>query len=112
MHEFVLTLDKIKAETGVSALDIAKGLIDDGIHPPTMYFPLIVHEALMFEPTETESKATLDFTAEVMEKLKKEAYSDAAKVHEYPYTKPINRVDETKAAREPVLRYKPCCCCK
>ena len=112
MHEFVLTLDKIKEETGVSALDIAKGLIDDGIHPPTMYFPLIVHEALMFEPTETESKSTLDFTAEVMIKLKKEAYSNPEKLHGYPYTRPIGRVDETKAAREPVLRYKACCCCK
>ncbi len=106
MHEFVLTLDKIKAETGVSALDIAKGLIDDGIHPPTMYFPLIVHEALMFEPTETESKSTLDFTAEVMAKLKKEAYSNPEKLHGYPYKTAIGRVDETKAAREPVLRYK------
>ena len=112
MHEFVLTLDKIKEETGVSALDIAKGLIDDGIHPPTMYFPLIVHEALMFEPTEAESKSTLDFTAEVMIKLKKEAYSNPEKLHGYPYTRPIGRVDETKAAREPVLRYKACCCCK
>ena len=112
MHEFVLTLEKIKEETGVSALDIAKGLIDDGIHPPTMYFPLIVHEALMFEPTETESKSTLDFTAEVMIKLKKEAYSNPEKLHGYPYTRPIGRVDETKAAREPILRYKACCCCK
>ena len=106
MHEFVLSLDNIKHETGVTALDIAKGLIDNGIHPPTMYFPLIVHEALMFEPTETESKATLDYTAEVMSKLKKEAYEKPEKVHGYPYTKPIGRVDETKAAREPILRYK------
>ena len=112
MHEFVLSLENIKHETegedkhGVSALDIAKGLIDYGIHPPTMYFPLIVHEALMFEPTETESKATLDYTAEVMSRLKKEAYENPEKVHGYPYTKPISRVDETKAAREPILRYK------
>ncbi len=106
MHEFVLSLENIHDETGVKALDIAKGLIDSGIHPPTMYFPLIVHEALMFEPTETESKATLDYTAEVMSKLKKEAYEDKEKLHGYPYTKPIGRVDETKAAREPILRYK------
>ena len=112
MHEFVLSLENIKHETegegkhGVTALDIAKGLIDAGIHPPTMYFPLIVHEALMFEPTETESKATLDYTAEVMARLKKEAYENPEKVHGYPYTKPISRVDETKAAREPILRYK------
>ena len=71
-----------------------------------MYFPLIVHEALMFEPTETESKSTLDFTAEVMAKLKKEAYSNPEKLHGYPYKTAIGRVDETKAAREPVLRYK------
>jgi len=112
MHEFVLSLENIKHETegegkhGVTALDIAKGLIDAGIHPPTMYFPLIVHEALMFEPTETESKATLDYTAEVMSRLKKEAYENPEKVHGYPYTKPITRVDETQAAREPILRYK------
>lgn len=113
MHEFVLNLENIKSDTakgdehGVTALDIAKGLIDNGIHPPTMYFPLIVHEALMFEPTETESKATLDYTAEVMIRLKKEAYENPEKLHGYPYTKPIGRVDETKAAREPILRYKP-----
>ncbi len=59
MHEFVLSLENLKKETGVSALDVAKSLIDNGIHPPTMYFPLIVHEALMFEPTETESRETL-----------------------------------------------------
>ena len=112
MHEFVLNLENIKHDTtkgdghGVTALDIAKGLIDNGIHPPTMYFPLIVHEALMFEPTETESKSTLDYTAEVMIKLKKEAYENPEKLHGYPYTKPIGRVDETRAAREPILRYK------
>ena len=60
MHEFVMSLDDLKEETGVSALDLAKGLLDNGIHPPTMYFPLIVHEALMVEPTETESRETLD----------------------------------------------------
>ena len=65
MHEFVMTLDRLHKETGVSALDIAKGLLDNGIHPPTMYFPLIVHEALMVEPTETESRATMDEAIEV-----------------------------------------------
>ena len=60
MHEFVLDLSEFKKQTGISALDVAKSLIDHGMHPPTMYFPLIVHEALMLEPTETESKQTLD----------------------------------------------------
>ena len=67
-REFVMTLDRYM-ETGVSALDIAKGLLDNGIHPPTMYFPLIVHEALMVEPTETESKATMDEAIEVFRAL-------------------------------------------
>ena len=74
MHEFVLDLSKYKKETGVSALDVAKSLIDNGMHPPTMYFPLIVHEALMLEPTETESKDTLDWAAEVFRKLYERDY--------------------------------------
>ena len=64
MHEFVIDLSRLKAETGVTAMDVAKRLLDFGIHPPTMYFPLIVHEALMVEPTETESPETLDKAAE------------------------------------------------
>ena len=75
MHEFVLTLEKLKHETGVSALDVAKAMIDRGIHPPTMYFPLIVHEALMLEPTETESRETLDECARAMLDILKEAHT-------------------------------------
>lgn len=106
MHEFVLTLEKMKQETGVNALDIAKGLIDYGIHPPTMYFPMIVHEALMIEPTETESKETLEHMAEVMIALKQKAYTDKEACKAAPITTPIGRVDEVKAARQPKLTYE------
>ncbi len=105
MHEFVLTLEQMKQETGVTALDIAKGLIDYGIHPPTMYFPMIVHEALMIEPTETESKETLEYMAEVMIALKQKAYVDSPACKAAPITTPIGRVDEVKAARQPKLTY-------
>lgn len=80
MHEFVMDLGKLKKETGVSALDIAKGLLDNGIHPPTMYFPLIVHEALMIEPTETESKETMDRAIEVFIELAQLAHTDAERL--------------------------------
>lgn len=106
MHEFVLTLSKLKDKTGVSALDIAKGLVDLKIHPPTMYFPLIVHEALMFEPTETESKATLEMVADAMINLKKLAETEPDKLKEAPHNTIVGRIDETRAAREPILRYR------
>ena len=106
MHEFVLDLSELKKETGVSALDVAKSLIDCGIHPPTMYFPMIVHEALMLEPTETESRETLDEAAAVLRKLYAMAHEDAEAMHTAPHTAPIGRPDEVKAARHPVLRYK------
>lgn len=73
MHEFVMTLEQLKHDTGVSAMDVAKRLLDFGIHPPTMYFPLIVHEALMVEPTETESPETLDAAAETFLRILEEA---------------------------------------
>ncbi len=105
MHEFVLTLSKMKKEKGVSALDIAKSLLDHGVHPPTMYFPLIVEEALMVEPTETESKETLDQVVRIY----KEVYANASEhpqiAHEAPRTVPVRRLDEVKAARHPVLKY-------
>lgn len=104
MHEFVLTLEKLKETNGVSAMDVAKAMIDRGIHPPTMYFPLIVHEALMFEPTETESKATLEQAAEALLAIYQEALSNPDKLHAAPATAPIGRPDEVKAARTPVLR--------
>ena len=105
MHEFVMSLKDLKKKTGVSAMDIAKGLLDNGIHPPTMYFPLIVEEALMAEPTETESKETLDEAIEVFRRLYKEAQSNADSLHSAPVTTPVTRLDEVGAARHPVLRY-------
>ena len=107
MHEFVLDLSAFKKETGVSALDVAKSLIDYGMHPPTMYFPLIVHEALMLEPTETESRETLDWAAEVFRKLYDLAYTDPDWMHGAPHNTQIGRPDEVRAARNPVLRYTP-----
>lgn len=106
MHEFVMTLEKLHDETGVSALDIAKGLLDNGIHPPTMYFPLIVHEALMIEPTETESKETMDEAVEVFRNLYKMAYENPQALHDAPVKTPVRRLDEVKAARTPVLKYE------
>ena len=107
MHEFVLDLSGLKKETGVSALDVAKSLIDEGIHPPTMYFPLIVHEALMLEPTETEGPETLDHAAEVLRMLYSKAFEDAETMHSAPHHMPIGRPDEVQAARKPILRWKP-----
>ena len=106
MHEFVLDLSGFKKETGVSALDVAKTLIDYGMHPPTMYFPLIVHEALMLEPTETESRETLDWAAEVFRKLYDLAHEDPEYMHNSPHNAPIGRPDEVRAARNPVLRWQ------
>ena len=100
MHEFVLSMKKLHDETGVSALDIAKAMIDGGIHPPTMYFPTIVDQALMFEPTETESKETLDWAAELILSIMDEAYSNPEKLHNAPQNASIKRPDEVKAARD------------
>ena len=86
--------------------DVAKSLIDEGIHPPTMYFPLIVHEALMLEPTETEGTETLDHAAEVLRKLYHKAFEDAESMHTAPHHMPIGRPDEVQAARRPVLRWR------
>jgi glycine dehydrogenase subunit 2 len=107
MHEFVLTLADLKEQYGVSALDIAKAMIDHGIHPPTMYFPLIVHEALMFEPTETETRETLDHVADVMAEILKQAETNPQAVRSAPHGTPVGRPDEVKAARTPVLRWTP-----
>ena len=105
MHEFVLSLKSLKKQTGVSALDIAKGLIDCGMHPPTMYFPLIVEEALMFEPTETETRGTLDEAAAAFRGLVAQAYANPAALHDAPKTTAVSRPDETAAARNPIIRY-------
>ncbi len=99
MHELVLSASR-QAERGVKALDIAKALIDRGIHPPTIYFPLIVKEALMIEPTETESKETLDHFVEVMRELADLAEQDPERFHNFPETTPVGRLDEVKAARD------------
>ncbi|WP_101909875.1 aminomethyl-transferring glycine dehydrogenase subunit GcvPB [Marasmitruncus massiliensis] len=106
MHEFVLTLEKLKKEQDVSALDVAKTLLDHGIHPPTMYFPLIVHEALMVEPTETESRETLDAAAEIFRSVYEQALRDPQSLHDAPTTAPVRRPDEVAAARNPRLRYQ------
>ena len=107
MHEFVLNGGPLKHETGVSSMDVAKALIDAGYHPPTVYFPLIVPEALMVEPTETESRETLDRFAETMEAIAAKARAEGPEAfHDLPVTTPVSRPDETTAARNPVLRWQ------
>ncbi|MBI4707113.1 MAG: aminomethyl-transferring glycine dehydrogenase subunit GcvPB [Candidatus Omnitrophica bacterium] len=106
MHECVFSAAR-QAKNGVHAIDIAKYLIDKGYHPPTVYFPLIVKEALMIEPTETESKETIDAFIEVMIEIAGLAKDDPIRVKQAPLHMPIKRLDETKAAREPNLRWKP-----
>ena len=107
MHEFVLDGTRLKERTGVRSLDVAKRLIDHGIHPPTVYFPLIVNEALMIEPTETESKETLDHFVTVMRSIFEEADSNPDVLHQAPTRAPVRRLDEVGAARKPVLRWVP-----
>ncbi len=107
MHEFVLTLGEIKRKYNISALDVAKGLIDYGMHPPTMYFPLIVQEALMLEPTETESRETLDEAALAFKAIREKIETDPDSLRRAPLTTPIGRPDEVTAARNPILRYTP-----
>ncbi|MDP2953256.1 MAG: aminomethyl-transferring glycine dehydrogenase subunit GcvPB [Chloroflexota bacterium] len=106
MHEVVLSASRQKAK-GVSALDIAKRLIDYGFHPPTMYFPLIVEEALMIEPTETESKETLDAFIAAMKAIAGEVEKDPLVVQAAPHHAPMARLDEARAARQPDLRWRP-----
>ena len=104
MHELVVSAAKIKADRGIAAMDIAKRLLDYGFHAPTVYFPLIVREALMIEPTETESKATLDAFVEALFHVTGEP---AGLLHEAPHTTQVSRPDEVRAARKPVLRWSP-----
>ena len=106
MHEVVLSAKSLKRDYGISALDICKRLIDYGIHPPTMYFPLIVEEALMIEPTETESKETLDNFIDVMKKIVSEAKEFPDLLHNAPHDTPNSRLDEARAARQPFLRWE------
>jgi len=104
-HEFVLSITTFK-ENGIRALDIAKRLLDYGYHPPTIYFPLIVDEAFMIEPTETEDKETLDLFVEALLKIKQEALETPETVKNAPLSMPVKRLDEVTAARNPVLKYE------
>ncbi|MBS7227151.1 MAG: aminomethyl-transferring glycine dehydrogenase subunit GcvPB [Oscillospiraceae bacterium] len=106
MHEFVMSLVRLHDETGCSALDVAKGMLDFGLHPPTMYFPLIVHEALMVEPCETESKELMDEVCDIYLKLYDMAYENPQALHDAPLHTPVRRLDEVAAARSMVLRYQ------
>lgn len=105
MHEFVLSGEKQKHENGVSTLNIAKALMDENTHPPTVYFPLIVHEAIMIEPTESETKQVLDEFVDAMLKIAEVAKTNPEAVISAPHTTPVKRLDETLAARHPDLKY-------
>jgi glycine dehydrogenase subunit 2 len=107
MHEFVVSGARFRKTHGVRTLDIAKRLLDFGIHPPTVYFPLIVDEALMIEPTETESLETLDAFIDAMLAIAKEAEEDPELLHGAPYTTPVRRLDEAGAVKEPDLAWVP-----
>jgi glycine dehydrogenase subunit 2 len=104
MHEFVLSGAPMKRELKIKTLDLAKRLLDHGVHPPTVYFPLIVDEALLVEPTETETKETLDRFAETIAEILREARDDPEVARGAPYTTPVRRLDEAGAARHPVVR--------
>jgi glycine dehydrogenase subunit 2 len=106
MHECVLS-DRALAETGVSTIDVAKRLIDYGYHPPTIYFPLVVQGALMIEPTESESREELDRLIAALLSIEQEAHSDPDLVRTAPHRTRLARLDETRAARHPVLRWQP-----
>jgi glycine dehydrogenase subunit 2 len=104
-HEVVFSARRQKRESGVSALDVAKAILDEGLHPPTIYFPLIVEEALMVEPTETETRETLDRFIGVMRAIAEQAQTDPDAVRAAPRTTPVGRLDEATAARQPDLRW-------
>jgi len=105
MHEFVLSARTLKREHGISALDVAKRLMDYGFHPPTIYFPLVVAEALMIEPTETEAKETLDAFADAMIAIAREAREDPEVLRDAPHYRPVRRLDEVKAAKRAIVKY-------
>jgi glycine dehydrogenase subunit 2 len=106
MHEFVLSARPLKRQHGITALDVAKRLMDYGFHPPTIYFPLVVPEALMIEPTETETKETLDAFADAMLAIAREAAEQPELLKEAPHNRPVKRLDEVKAAKRAVVRYR------
>ena len=105
-HEVVFSGRRQKREHGVTTLDIAKAILDHGIHPPTVYFPLIVEEALMVEPTETETLETLDHFVGVMREIAETAATDPDAIKRAPVTTPVGRLDEAAAARRPDLRHR------
>ncbi|HKV66857.1 MAG TPA: aminomethyl-transferring glycine dehydrogenase subunit GcvPB [Gaiellales bacterium] len=105
MHEFVVSARNLKREHGITALDVAKRLMDHGFHPPTIYFPLIVAEALMIEPTETETRETLDAFCEAMLAIAQEAGDDPQMLKDAPHTRPVTRLDEAEAAKRLLVRY-------
>jgi len=105
MHEFVLSARNLKRDHGVTALDVAKRLMDYGYHPPTIYFPLVVAEALMIEPTETETKETLDAFCDAMLAIAKEAAESPDLLKQAPHNRPVRRLDEVRAAKHPVVKY-------
>ena len=104
MHEFVLSGRGAKEKLGIKTLDIAKRLLDHRMHPPTVYFPLLVDEALMIEPTETETKETLDAFADALRSILEEAAEDPEIARNAPYSTPVRRLDEARAAKHPVVR--------
>jgi glycine dehydrogenase subunit 2 len=104
MHEFVLSGSPMKRELGIKTLDLAKRLLDHGYHPPTVYFPLLVDEALLVEPTETEARETLDAFADAITAILREAADDPEVARNAPYTTPVRRLDEAAAAKRPVIR--------
>ena len=107
MHEAVFTDRQLEAETGVKTLDVAKRLIDYGFHPPTVYFPLVVRGALMIEPTETETKQTIDEFVEALVAISREAHENPEQVKSAPHLTRLGRLDEARAARKPRLRWTP-----
>jgi glycine dehydrogenase subunit 2 len=104
MHEFVLSGAPMKRDLKIRTLDLAKRLLDHGFHPPTVYFPLLVDEALLIEPTETETRETLDAFAEAIAAILHEAREDPTVAREAPHTTPVRRLDEAGAAKKPVIR--------
>jgi glycine dehydrogenase subunit 2 len=107
MHEFVLSDRRLKKETGVQTMDVAKRLLDLGFHPPTIYFPLVVPGAFMVEPTETETPETLEAFAAAVTRIVEEAGRDADAVRRAPHATRHSRLDDTLAARKPILRWSP-----
>jgi glycine dehydrogenase subunit 2 len=106
-HEFIITLKKQARELDVTAMDVAKRLLDFGFHAPTTYFPLLVPECLLIEPTETESKEVLDAFVDAMAQILKEAHENPESLKGAPYTMPVRRLDDVRAAKQLDLRWKP-----